>query len=311
LHDRRRRKHLGAARPTPTANLAFLTLILAGLLWGLGFPLGKVALRETDAAHLVLLRFAFASLAAAPFLVRSAEARRLFRNPAVLASGALYGLAFLVQFEGLSRIDVSLAALLVGAMPALIAVAARLLGDPVSRLSWIGVAAATLGAALIAGRPGPNGSSLGVILSLLALLIFLAWLMLLRRAPKPSDPLALPAVTMVVAAATLLPVALALHGAPNLLLSPAAWGAVSGQGLFCSFLATAAWQYGAARVSHATSGVFINLEPLMGSVIGVALFGDALTASLVAGGTLIVAGSLVVVLGEPRAGPPEIGPTPA
>lgn len=292
-------------------RIAYIALILSGLFWGLGFPFGKLALREIDAAHMVLLRFCFASLVALPFAFRSAEARALFRNPVVLASGAIYGVAFLVQFEGLVRVNVSLAALLVGAMPALIAVAARLLGDPISRLSWTGVTAATLGAALIAGRPGSAGSSFGVVLSLAALLLFLAWLMLLRRAPKPSDPMALPAASVIVAAATLLPIALVLHGAPRLALSPAAWGAIAAQGALCTFLATAAWQYGAARTSNATAGVFINIEPLMGAALGVILFGDHLTTSLVAGGVLIVVGSLVVVLGEPKTGPPEIGPTPA
>ena len=48
-------------------RIAFLALITAGFCWGLGFPLSKLVLRETDAAHLVLLRFAVAALVAAPF----------------------------------------------------------------------------------------------------------------------------------------------------------------------------------------------------------------------------------------------------
>ena len=114
-------------------RLAFLALFAAGAFWGLGFPLGKLALREIDAAHMVLLRFAVAALAAAPFAFRDAETRALVRSPPVLAAGALYGVAFMVQFEGLAHVSVTLAALLVGAMPALIAVSARLLGERVSR----------------------------------------------------------------------------------------------------------------------------------------------------------------------------------
>ena len=215
-----------------------------------------------------------------------------------MIGGFIYGLAFLVQFEGLAYTNVSLAALLVGAMPALIAIAARLLGEPVSRLSWAGVIAASLGAALIAGRPGPGGSPLGIGLSLLALLLFLSWLMVLRRTPKPADPMAVPAATVIISAATLLPVALLLHGPPRLNLSPITWGAIAAQGVVCTFLATAAWQFGAARVGNAVAGVFVNIEPLMGSVIGVSLFGDHLTLGLVIGGLSIIAGSVVVVLGE-------------
>jgi drug/metabolite transporter (DMT)-like permease len=287
-------------------RLAFLLLLCAGVFWGLGFPLGKVALSETDPAHMVLWRFVFASVIALPFALRRPEARALFRSPMVLACGVTYALAFEVQNEGLARASVSLAALLVGAMPALIAVAARLLGEPVSRLSWTGVGAATLGAGLIAGRPAGAATPLGVALSLIALLLFLTWLIMLRRAPKAPTPMAIPAVTVIIAAVVLVPVSFALHGPPRFDLSLPVWGAVIAQGVFCTFLATAAWQFGAPRVGHARAGVFVNIEPLMGAIIGVALFGDHLTWGLAVGGLCIIAGSLIVVLGERRTTAPDL-----
>ncbi|MDR3506421.1 MAG: DMT family transporter [Caulobacteraceae bacterium] len=280
-------------------RLAFIALLLAGVFWGAGFPLGKVALREIDAAHMILLRLAFAGLAALPFALRRPQARALFRAPVVLISGALYGVAFLVQFEGLARIDVSLAALLVGAMPALIAIAARIMGEPVSRLSWIGVIAASAGAAL------------GVALSLTALLLFLAWIIISRRAPKPPTNMAMPAATVIVAAAAILPVSFVLHGAPPLHLSAGAWAAIAAQGVFCTFLATAGWQFAAPRVGNATAGVFVNIEPLIGAVLGVSLFGDRLTLPLVLGGLLIITGSVVVVLGEKGTLAPDLTEPPA
>ena len=57
-------------------------------------------------------------------------------------------------------------------------------------------------------------------------------------------------------------------------------------GVVATLLATAAWQYGSARVGAASAGVFINIEPMMGAVLGVMLFGDHLTAALVVGGLL-------------------------
>lgn len=99
-----------------------------------------------------------------------------------------------------------------------------------------------------------------------------------------------------------------MHGAPPLSLSPAAWAGIAGQGVLSTLLATAAWQFGSARVGAASAGVFINIEPLMGAIIGVALFGDHLTWALGFGGAMIIAGSLAVVLGERSEAPP---PTPA
>lgn len=283
-------------------RLAILALVVAGACWGLGFPLGKLALQEMPAAHMVLLRFAVAALAAAPFALARRETRALFGSWPVIAAGVAYGLAFLMQFEGLARVSVTLAALLVGAMPALIAVCARLMGERLNRLVWIGVVLATAGAALIAGRPQGAGSSFGIALSVLSLFVFLGWLIALKRAPEAATPMAIPAVTIVIAALTVLPVALVLHGAPKLDVSPQAWAGVVGQGLLSTLLATAAWQFGAARVGSATAGVFINIEPLLGATLGVALFGDRLTLGLAIGGVMILIGSLVVVLGERATG---------
>jgi drug/metabolite transporter (DMT)-like permease len=279
-------------------RLAVLALTLAGICWALGFPLAKLAIREVEPAHMVLLRFMVASVVALPFALATAEARALFRSVPVLLAGSFYGLAFVIQFEGLAGVTVSLAALLVGAMPALIAVAAHLMGERVSRASWIGVVAATAGAALIAGKPEGAGTAIGITLSLMSLLVFLAWLLALKRVPATNSAMAVSAVTLVVATLTVLPVALLLHGLPSLSLSAVAWGGIVGQGLLSTFLATAAWQYGASRVESASAGVFINIEPLMGAALGIWLFGDPAGWPLLLGGALIVMGSIIVVRGE-------------
>ncbi len=292
-------------------SIAFVALALAGICWGLGFPTGKLILTETDAAHMVLLRFVVAALAAAPFALRRPEVRALFRSPIVLLSGVIYGVAFMVQFEGLAHVSVTVAALLVGAMPALIAVSAKVLGEKVSKMSWAGVAAATLGAALIAGKPDGANSPWGVALSIGALFLFLSWLLVLRRAPPAPNPMAIPAVSIIVAAFTILPIAFLMHGPPKLALSAPVWAAVLAQGVLATLLATAAWQYGASKVGAASAGVFINIEPLIGACCGVLLFGDHLTAFLLAGGLLIIGGSFAVVLGERKAGPDELQATAA
>jgi drug/metabolite transporter (DMT)-like permease len=279
-------------------RLAFIALASAGLFWGFGFPLGKLALREVGPAHMVLLRFMVASIFAVPFALATPESRALFRSPPVLLAGAFYGLAFIVQFEGLAGVTVTLAALLVGAMPALVAVAAYMMGERVSRASWIGVAAATVGAALIAGKPGGAGTASGITLSLLSLLIFLAWMLALKRVPAAASAMAVSAVTLVVATLTVLPIAVLLHGLPPLALGPMAWSGIVGQGLLSTFLATAAWQYGSARVDSASAGVFINIEPLIGAALGITLFGDPARWPLLLGGILIIIGSIVVVRGE-------------
>lgn len=290
----------------------YLALFGSGLCWGLGLPFGKLALSATDAPHMILLRFLVAAAAALPVMLRRAETRRLLLHPASAAAGLSYAIGFLVQFEGLAHSSVTVAALLVGLMPALIAVSAAATGEKVGGVAWLGVAAATAGAMLIAGKPG-QATVLGVVLCLISLPVFLGWLFATRKIP--AGPVDSACASVVLAALFLIPMVIGLHGLPSLSLGPAAWSGIVGQGLLSTVVATVCWQLGAPRVSTAAAGVFINIEPLVGTAIGLAFFHDRPTWIAAVGGGLILVGSLTVVLGERRtpghAKAAEDAPTPA
>jgi drug/metabolite transporter (DMT)-like permease len=293
----------------------YLALSAAGACWGLGLPFGELALREIDAAHMIMLRFAVAGLAVLPWILGRPQCRRLLRHPAVVLAGGCYAAGFLIEFEGLAHSSVAVAALLVGLMPALIAVSAAIGGERIGLASWIGVAGATLGAALIAGKPGAGATALGVVLCLISLLAFLAWLYAAKRAAPDASPVDVSCAAILIAAVALLGLVTLLHGPAKLHLSAAAWGGIVGQGLLSTIVATIAWQLGARRVASAAAGVFINLEPLIGAAIGVAVFHDRPTLAVALGGGLILAGSLTTVLGEHRRTPRDLtaadAPTPA
>ena len=286
----------------------YLALLIAGVAWGVGFPLAELSLPEIAPAPLMLLRFLIASTACLPVAIRSREARRAFRDPWTWLAGAIYGPAFVLQFEGLARTSVTLAALMVGVLPALVAFVAPFVGERVSRLGWAGVAAATAGAVLIALRPGAAGTPVGVAMLVGSMLAYLGWFMVLRRVRPNPDPLAPPCAMIVTSTLFLALVVLPVFGPPTLHLSAKAWTGAAGTGLLCTAVATVAWQLGAARVPSTAAGVFVNIEPVVGSALGVLAFHDPLTPALVAGGGLIVAGSVVVVLGERRRDPGDLRP---
>ena len=286
----------------------YLLLLVAGASWGVGFPLAELALPELGAAPLMLLRFLVALAVCGPVALRSRASRAAFRDPWTWAAGAIYGPAFVLQFEGLARTSVTLAALMVGVLPALVAFVAPLVGERVSRLGWTGVAGATAGAALIAARPGAAGTSVGIAMLAGSMLAYVGWLLVLRRVKRTANPLAGPCAMICTSTLFLALVVLPVHGLPTLHLSAKAWTGVLGTGLLCTALATVAWQLGAARVPSTAAGVFVNIEPVVGSALGVACFHDALTPALVAGGVLIVAGSVVTVLGERRRDPADVRP---
>src|SRR6516165_5531161 len=120
---------------------AVAALIAAGLLWGTTVPLSKLALEWLSPGWLTAVRFGLAAAvllaAARPRGVRGdgspregrvprdrpagSALRRAF-TPGVLVAGALgYGGSVMVQNAGITRTSVTHAALLIGAVPVLVA----------------------------------------------------------------------------------------------------------------------------------------------------------------------------------------------
>src|SRR5829696_8937825 len=145
---------------------AIVALMFAGALWGLTVPLSKLSLDWLGGGWLTVLRFALA----APLLaIAGRRGLRAALTPGVAAAGALgFGIVILLQNAGIARTSVSHAALLVGAVPVLVALLAAGLGQGIARpATWGGYAVALAGVALVAGAGG-TGSSLGGDLLVLA-----------------------------------------------------------------------------------------------------------------------------------------------
>ena len=71
-------------------------------------------------------------------------------------------------------------------------------------------------------------------------------------------------------------------------ISPRVWLAVVAQGLLCTTAAFLLWNWGLARVPAARAGVFLNLEPLVGTLLGVFVLGESLGILGILGGGLIL-----------------------
>src|ERR687896_1466215 len=146
---------------------AIFALASAGALWGLTVPLSKLGLEWLGASWLTVARFAVA----APVLALLARRHlRAALTPAVAAAGALgYGAVILLQNAGIERTSVSHAALIVGAVPVLVALIAAALGrGTASKATWAGSLLALAGVGLVAGGGGGGASPAGDLLLLLS-----------------------------------------------------------------------------------------------------------------------------------------------
>jgi O-acetylserine/cysteine efflux transporter len=268
---------------------AVAALTAAGLLWGTTVPLSKLALVWLSPGWLTLARF---GLAAAILLVAARATLRTAFSPAVLVSGAIgYGGSVVVQNAGISRTSVSHAALLVGAAPVLIAIIAALWQRTVARpVAWAGFALSLAGVALVARAGGGGATAGGDGLVLASVLISGTFTVAQTRLLPGRDPVAVTAVQFLGAAIVMLPIAVVTGGMPT---APTSAGAVLATVALVAagtLLPFTLFAYGQSRVSAEVAGAFLNLEPLVGAIAGVVVFGNPAGLEQVTGGAAVLAG---------------------
>jgi drug/metabolite transporter (DMT)-like permease len=280
----------------------FAACALAGTFWGCGFFFGKIALAEMNVGTMVFYRFAFASLGLLPLLfthpprLSASEWRTL-----LFASFLGVPAQFLIQFRGLQLTTVSHASLMVGTMPVILAVGAMFFAkERLHRVGWLCLVVSTIGAALIAlaghHRPTANGPSLqGDLLVVLSLAIALFWVLLNKKLVERHSAVVVTAYGLVSGTVMLCFAVPAIYGLPPVHgISLKAWGASAAAGLICTASSTMLWNYGMTQVPASQAGVFLNIEPLIGSLLGVFLLGDQLGPPAWIGGALILAAAITL-----------------
>ena len=294
--------------PQPIKNraLGFASCALASSLWGCGFYFGKIALAEMNVGAMVLYRFLFATLALTPLLLLH-RPRFSRADWALLLLASFLGipLQFLIQFSGLALTTVSHASLMVGTLPVLLAVAATLFAhERMDRTGWFALTLSTLGATLIAlgarHATGASGPTLGGdMLVVLSLVIALAWILINKRLMQRHSPVTVTAYGVAAGTAMLLLVVPILYrqpfGPPPIAaISLKAWLALAASGLLCTAATTLLWNWGLTQVPASQAGVLLNMEPLIGSLLGVFLLREHLGALAWLGGAMILAAAITL-----------------
>lgn len=274
---------------------AITALVVAGTLWGLTVALSKLSLSWLAPSWLAVLRFALA----APVLLYVGRGRiREALSPRVILSGALgFGVSVLLQNAGIEHTSVSHAAIIVGALPVIVALISAGLGHsrPGPR-AWIGYVLALLGIILVARGGGGGATAGGDVLVFASVAVSSLFIALQPLVLRGRDVAAVTAVQFAAGALIALPVALLTAGVPA---APAHVGPVAAfvaLALVGTVLPFWLFAYGQAHVSADIAGVFVNLEPLVGAAVGWTMFGDPLGMWQVLGVAGVIAGIVLSVI---------------
>ncbi len=278
---------------------ALIALFLTMSIWGFGAVATRFLVKDLDPADVIVIRYVISTacfalllaLVPGPGLVRGDWLRFIFCG---LAGVTTYTIA---ASYGMQTTPASLAGLILGAEPVMIAlIAAVVLGDRLTRPVMAGLALAAVGTAvLVLGRHGVD--AIGAAAAGAG-----PWMVLFGAASWSAYAVAIRPLLRSYGAIRATSIASLIGSLPLFALTqssvPATLEVMTGlQWLVLLFLAIPAtvvslvlWNYGNRHVSAGAAAAFIYAVPVVSVAAGVMVLGEELSPSLVLGGLLVLAG---------------------
>lgn len=311
---------LPTATPAPAASRhapsirtrAAVALAFAALLWSGNFIAGRALRGDIDPALLTLLRWALALLIFLPWvgpgLWRSRHAvRREWRWLLALGATGLAGFHTLT-YLALTQTTAISAMLMLSLTPAAILIGAALSGNVrPTRLQWAGTAVSLAGAVILAARGDAAllahlGAARGDLWMLLAVVLWAAYSLLLRRRPAGLSNAVTLAASIVPAILLLLPVILVPAVGGSLYWpdwTPRTLWLMAYIVLGASLVPFLLWSWGVGVIGPERAGPYVHLLPVFGAALAVVLLDEVIIPAQLAGAVAVFSG-LILVQWRPR-----------
>ncbi|WP_296603738.1 EamA family transporter [Nocardioides sp.] len=267
---------------------------IAPITWGSGYYVTETYLppdRPLFGAMVRALPFGLLLLAFRPTLPRGEWWWR-----ALLLGTLNVGAFFVLIFVAAYRLPGGLAATLTATAPVMMMLLAwGLVRERPQVGSLLGAAVGFAGVALLVLRGGAVVDPLGVLASFAAVAMSSLGYILIKRWTPPVDMLTFTAWQLVAGGLVLLPVALVVEGAPPPLDLRAVGGFVY-LGLIATVVANALWFQGLRQLPAAAVSLVGLLNPVAGTIVGIALAGEAFGPTQALGMAMVLVG---IMAGQP------------
>lgn len=281
-------------------------LLLANLVYATSYVAARVALAVVPPATLVLLRLVLASLILVPLARAAGPAPGLApgeRGRLVVMGVVGTAAAFAFGHWGLLHSTATNAALLIVVEPlALLLFSPALLGERLTSRERAGAGCALAGAVLVVvdGIPGVTEHLVphwrGDVLLALSGVAYATYTLVGRPLLVRHRALPLTGRSIVWGVPAMLPlVALEWREGLRAALTPTALAAVLYLAVVVTALGYLAWNWALERVTAARAAIFVNLQPVAGAVLGVAVLGEPLGPFTVLGAALVTLGLALTV----------------
>lgn len=274
-------------------NVATLLLIALTAVWGSTFFLIRDLVVHVPPVDFLAVRFTLAAVIMLGVFWRPVRSLTRQQVLAGVGLGVLYGLAQILQTQGLASTSASVSGFITGTYVVLTPVfTAVILRERVASTTWAAVGLATAGLALLS----LNGFSIGVgeAITLLAAAFYALHIVGLGRWSGHEIATGLSVVQMVVIAVICL--VGALPGGITMPSGAGQWASVLYMVVFASIGALWIQTWAQAHMPATRAAIIMTMEPVFAAFFAVALGGEALTVRMLVGGALVVTAMYAVEL---------------
>lgn len=290
-------------RPAP-APLAWLLLVLLGLIWGGSFMAIKMALTGLGPLSVAAARITIAAAMLAAFAWATGQGLPPTGTPAgrriwlhcigmgILSNAAPFALLAWAEV----RVSSGFAGISMAVVPLLVLPLAHVFvpGERMTLANVAGCAIGFVGVVLLVGfdgTAGGEGATLARLACVAASCCYAVGAIVTRLSP-PGPYLAFAAGGLIVATAAALPLALAIEGWPSGLPAEAFWGALY-LGVLPTALATVMLVYVVQSAGPSFMSLVNYQVPVWAVILGLIFLGEALPPRFLAALALILAGLAV------------------
>ena len=262
---------------------------------------GKLAYEEgVNVGTLLAARFVFAAALFWLFL-RPGELRAMTRRDLLLALG-LGAVGYAAQaglfFSALERIDAGLLALILYTFPAMVTVAAIVIGrERANARRIVALVLASAGLVLVvAGAGAGQLDTLGVALGLAAAVVYTTYILVGDGVAGRVPARVLATLVCTGAAFTLVSGSAALGELRPADVTLEGWGWLLSIAVVSTVASIGLFFAGLKRVGPTTASILSTLEPVVTVVLAFVVFGETLGAVQLLGGALVIGAVLVLQL---------------
>jgi drug/metabolite transporter (DMT)-like permease len=270
------------------------------VVWGMPYLFIKIGVEELTPGFVAWSRVALAALVLLPLAIKAGALRGLPLRWLVAFAAVEIAIPFPLIAFGEQHISSSLAAILIAALPLVVAFLALRFdhAERPTRMRLIGMLVGLSGVIALVGIDigGRGAELLGAAAVLTATLGYACGPLIVKRHLADADPLGPVTAAMAIASVMLLPFGIgdfpAETPATDTLVSIAVLG------LVCSAIAFLLFFRLITEVGPSRATVITYVNPIVALALGVAVLGESVTAGAIAGLLLILAGSWLATDGR-------------